>query len=157
MLEQYMLRSSCQLSKVWSSRVAIVPIMSALSAFREDVGIEAPNEKIIKLDMENKRKACCTVSSYNPHTKQIETGLSCAGCQLAREANMDQRYITGLDAELNTVYSRNGFLDHFVWCQQAQKLWRESKDGTVKPRSFPRVCEEGSVWHKPALFMRLSL
>ncbi|KAF2274627.1 uncharacterized protein EI97DRAFT_95024 [Westerdykella ornata] len=86
--------------------------------------------------------ACCALPTYDPQSLQVEYGVSCAGCQLALECDI----ITGeLGADVrDMVYSREGFLKHFIWCEKAQLLWTESVNGAVEPKSMPAVCKEGS-------------
>ncbi|RFN49470.1 cyclin f-box [Fusarium flagelliforme] len=53
----------------------------------------------------------CALPYYDRFTGNVEHGMSCAAC------------------ELDKVYSREGLLEHFKWCQRAQVLWRSSGGG----------------------------
>lgn len=48
---------------------------------------------------------------------RVECGVCCKGCQIALKKRRDR------------VYSREGFLEHFRRCRQAQKLWEASCEG----------------------------
>ncbi|KAF2758787.1 hypothetical protein EJ05DRAFT_464639 [Pseudovirgaria hyperparasitica] len=72
----------------------------------------------------------CALPYYNPLSATLEHGICCAGCQLAIEED-----IIGTEGEdwayeaRDKVYTRDGFLGHFRWCEQAQLLWRARCDG----------------------------
>lgn len=91
--------------------------------------------------------ACCSLPTYDPSQCQIETGISCAGCQLAYEdgISVDGGEWGGDAADM--VYSRSGFLKHFVRCEQAQKLWISSRDGTIEPSKMPHMCKIGGYFN----------
>lgn len=36
------------------------------------------------------------------------------------------------------VYDHEGFLEHFQWCGEAQRLWKSSKRGKVRPKGMPK-------------------
>ncbi|KAL2133610.1 hypothetical protein VTI74DRAFT_2048 [Chaetomium olivicolor] len=65
---------------------------------------------------------------------RVQRGLCCNGCQIS--AGKD-RWMHG-DLEgygirhlRNRVYSRDGYLEHFRWCREAQALWKASRGGTL--------------------------
>lgn len=86
----------------------------------------------------------CALPYYDRRSSRVEHGVSCAGCQLALEKD-----IIGSEGEdwpfeaRNKVYSRNGFLDHFRWCQQAQVLWNSSGQGSNQPPELPEFARTG--------------
>lgn len=129
-----------------SSRMTIVPMQSASAAFSDENAGTGPTQDLIDgLDTRPALTfmACCALPSYDPQTKRIETGISCAGCQLALQDDI----ITGTkdwcyDVR-DKVCSRSGFLSHFEWCEQAQALWLESKNGTIEPPRLPQSCKTG--------------
>ena len=53
----------------------------------------------------------CALPYYDKLTGDVEHGMSCAGCKLDK------------------VYSREGLLEHFKWCKQAQLLWKSTHGG----------------------------
>ncbi|KAK4044866.1 hypothetical protein C8A01DRAFT_42475 [Parachaetomium inaequale] len=65
---------------------------------------------------------------------QIQHGVSCTGCQISVEKNVAMHgdmagyYIADLR---DRVYSRDGYLEHFKWCREAQIWWDSSVGGTV--------------------------
>jgi hypothetical protein len=65
---------------------------------------------------------------------QVQHGVSCTGCQISVEKNAAMRGdIAGYDISdlRDRVYSRDGYLEHFKWCREAQILWDSSVGGTV--------------------------
>ncbi len=126
-----------------TKRIRIVPTQSFLSAFiKQYDGIIPPQDKVNQFfrDSTFTYMACCALPSYNLRTNQIENGISCAGCELALQAE----FIAGPWAKdvRDIVYSRSGFLEHFVWCEQAQALWLDSNGGTVEPSRLPDMCKK---------------
>jgi hypothetical protein len=132
-----------------SSRMTIVPMQSALAAFRkENAGIEPEQDMIDGLDTRPALifMACCALPSYNLQTKRIENGISCAGCQLGSVNGMSSEAGVGDCVARDKVYSRADFLRHFEWCEQAQALWLESQNGTIEPPSLPSRCKKGGYF-----------
>jgi hypothetical protein len=127
-------------------RMTSLPVQSALSAYSEENGGTSPAPDTIgKLYIQRIFifMACCALPSYNPQTRQIENGVSCAGCQLALEDGISTGTGNCAYDIRDMVYSHDGFLQHFAWCEQAQALWLESNDGTVEPRRLPYRCKRG--------------
>jgi hypothetical protein len=132
-----------------SSRITAVPINVALSIYRHENGGAEPSEEMT--DKLGKQPilsfmACCAFPSYSPQNGHIEYGVSCAGCQLAIEIDITSD--TGVWAAdiRDMVYSQRGFLDHFIWCEQAQKLWLESDGAAVRPPAYPYACTTGGYF-----------
>ncbi|KAJ3562267.1 hypothetical protein NPX13_g8628 [Xylaria arbuscula] len=88
----------------------------------------------------------CALPHYNTQKKELERGLSCAGCELnaagrlwaARRAwNPWIPGISWIPRDVDEVrwtiyskiYTRARFLEHFRWCKQAQRMWNLSKGG----------------------------
>ncbi|RAH57214.1 hypothetical protein BO85DRAFT_520670 [Aspergillus piperis CBS 112811] len=68
----------------------------------------------------------------DPETGEIDRGVSCRGCQWRFEqVSSDERSFGSLSAPRDKVYSKYWFLVHFWGCTHANKLWKESKEGTV--------------------------
>ncbi|KAH7128834.1 hypothetical protein B0J11DRAFT_525926 [Dendryphion nanum] len=132
-----------------SSRITIVPTQSAVSAFSEENGGARPAQDMVdKLYVQPilTFMACCALPSYNLQTNQIESGISCAGCQLALQDGISTGTGDWASDVRDMVYSRSGFLEHFVWCEQAQVLWLDSNDGTVEPSKLPYSCKKGGYF-----------
>lgn len=54
--------------------------------------------------------------------------LSCEGCKLDRHPT-NQRKDTLMQPAISwRVYDRDGFLEHFRWCKQAQIVWEEQRE-----------------------------
>lgn len=80
---------------------------------------------------------------YDSTTFEAEDGISCKGCQVRLEATLGI-----MDAQdRDRVFSRAGFLTHFLQCREAQELWDSSESGT-KPTSEPNVTRSGGFLHK---------
>lgn len=78
----------------------------------------------------------CALPYYDARTGQVEEGVSCAGCQLlvANGCVMREMPFWSWAYEArNTLYSRDGFLEHFWRCKQAQRRWNESDEGKKLP------------------------
>lgn len=135
--------------KMYSRRIVVVPILSAWSAFNNrHVDIPTPLDMMIHLNAKEIDcfKACCALPSYNTQTRQIETGVSCSGCQSALEDCLSTAINWDSNWAYNAremVYSNSGFLEHFSWCRKAQDLWLESNDGKVEPPGLPNFCKKG--------------
>ncbi|KAF5981379.1 cyclin f-box [Fusarium coicis] len=91
----------------------------------------------------------CALPYYNKVTSNVEHGMSCAGCQLTLEKD-----IIGARGEKwafqarDKVYARDGFLEHFRWCEQAQLLWKSSCGGRNKPAELPEVARRGGYFNE---------
>lgn len=81
--------------------------------------------------------ASCALPYYDRRTGGVERGVPCAGCQLAIEKDIvggGEKWPYGAR---NKVYARDGFLEHFRWCEQAQRLWISSDGGSIEPAELP--------------------
>ncbi|KAL2015245.1 hypothetical protein VTK56DRAFT_5951 [Thermocarpiscus australiensis] len=91
----------------------------------------------------------CGLPYYDRRTDKVEYGMSCAGCQLALEKGVigsrGERW--ALEAR-DKVYSQDGFLDHFRWCEQAQLLWRLSDNGNKRPTELPEAARRGGYFNE---------
>jgi hypothetical protein len=85
-------------------------------------------------------KGACVLPYYDRETDQIERGVCCAGCLLAAEKDRISMDITKWESRArDTVYARDGFLEHFKWCEFAQRLWISSEEGSRQPPDLPRA------------------
>lgn len=132
-----------------SSRVTIVSTVSALSAYREEhAGVEASEAMIKQLNTQQSLAfmACCTLPSFNLQTGQAQSGVSCAGCQVAVEESITTFTGAWTGEVRDAVYSHAGFLKHFTYCEQAQLLWISSNGGTRQPPKLPYNCQKGGYF-----------
>ncbi|KAJ5735590.1 uncharacterized protein N7483_000715 [Penicillium malachiteum] len=99
---------------------------------------QAPRVSLVDRNQKFNFMSSCALPYYDKVTGKVERGISFAGCQLAIEKNIVTTASTKFifDAR-DKVYARDGFLDHFKWCEQAQILWKSSAEGAKKPTEIP--------------------
>ncbi|KAK7403642.1 hypothetical protein QQX98_010607 [Neonectria punicea] len=68
-------------------------------------------------------EASVTMPSFNPKTGEIQTGVSCKGCQVAMKLSPSEEAFE----HRRRVYSREKFLEHFDECAHAKKIWASSQ------------------------------
>lgn len=91
----------------------------------------------------------CALPYYDTQSSKVENGVSCAGCQLALEKD-----IIGTRGEKwafearDKVYAKDGFLEYFRWCEQAQLLWRSSSAGNNLPADLPEAAQRGGYFNE---------
>ncbi|KAH7165899.1 F-box domain-containing protein [Dactylonectria macrodidyma] len=68
-------------------------------------------------------EASTTLPSFNPKTGEVQTGVSCKGCQVAMKISPSEQAFK----LRQRVYSRQKFLDHFQQCSHARKIWESSQ------------------------------
>jgi len=122
-------------------RVILASTEVTVLAFKGEKGVDLGRLSLLPL---HAFKACSALPTYNLQTRQFEIGVSCSGCQLAIKERIISGYWAG-DMR-DKLYSRREFLKHLVWCEQAQNLWLESKDGTVEPPNLPHICKAGDYF-----------
>ncbi|ATY58575.1 Cyclin-like F-box [Cordyceps militaris] len=130
------------------SRIAVICVHQAVSLVKKNA--PAP-WKPVGSSRSNKLNFMGAVALpyYDKGTGRVEYGLSCAGCQLAIEKD-----IIGTRGEQwafearDKVYSRDGFLEHFRWCEQAQRLWRSSSEGGQRPSELPEAARRGGYFNR---------
>ncbi|EHK15319.1 uncharacterized protein TRIVIDRAFT_38294 [Trichoderma virens Gv29-8] len=90
----------------------------------------------------------CALPHYDGQTGKVEHGVSCAGCQLALEKDIiGSRGDKWAFEARDKVYSQDGFLEHFRWCEQAQLLWRSSSEGRNRPAELPEGARRGGYFN----------
>jgi hypothetical protein len=135
---------------VHKSRIAIVSVHQAILVCRRRSHAlaqtqPASSERNQKFNL----MGSCALPYYDERTGKVEHGMSCAGCQLALEKD-----IIGTRGEKwafearDKVYARDGFLEHFRWCEQAQLLWRSSGEGNNRPTELPEAARRGGYFNK---------
>ncbi|KAI0425655.1 hypothetical protein F5Y09DRAFT_93644 [Xylaria sp. FL1042] len=135
---------------VHKSRIAIVSVHQAILICRRQPHARAQAQPA---SSERNQKfnfmGSCALPYYDKLTGKVEHGISCAGCQLALEKD-----IIGTRGEKwafearDKVYARDGFLEHFRWCEQAQLLWRSSGEGNNRPTELPEAARRGGYFNK---------
>lgn len=89
----------------------------------------------------------CALPYYDRRSGRVEHGMSCAGCQLALEKDIiGSRGEKWAFRARDKVYSQDGFLKHFQWCEQAQLLWKSSDGGTKQPAELPEAVRNGGYF-----------
>jgi hypothetical protein len=79
--------------------------------------------------------AATTLGYLDKRSGEVQNGVSCKGCKITFEKALRNRHslstpratlamVSGRDE----VYSRDGFLDHFHSCPEAQMLWKSSME-----------------------------
>ena len=94
--------------------------------------------------------ASCEFPHYDGKAKRLDNAMWCAGCQLAFEKGITPEAVYGdISDELDELfrrckkmYFRPEFLEHFKQCEQAQLLWRKSKEGTIDPAVVYMIARE---------------
>ncbi|KAI1423770.1 hypothetical protein F5Y12DRAFT_785827 [Xylaria sp. FL1777] len=128
------------LGNVYKSRITVVSAHQAVKISGQPPPPRPGNSE------QNQRfnfMAACALPYYDRRTGKVEHGMSCAGCQLALE-----RHIIGYRGESrdfaarDKVYSKDGFLKHFRWCEQAQLLWNSSEEGKIMPPELPEAARQ---------------
>lgn len=130
-----------------NARVESVLSHSTLLAYREEnAGSDPSRDKINHLRQGRPESlhyfdfmACCALPSYEPKFRSIQGGISCAGCQLAVEEDLIPFHDAAEKRDI--VYSREGFIQHFELCKDAQLLWTSSTNGQVEPPKLPYACK----------------
>lgn len=134
---------------VYKSRIAVVSVHQASLIRRQQ-----PHALLQAQPASSERNqnfnfmGSCALPYYDKRTGKVEHGMSCAGCQLALEKD-----IVGARSESwafearDKVYARDGFLEHFRWCEQAQVLWRSSGEGSKRPTELPEVARRGGSFN----------
>lgn len=87
--------------------------------------------------------ASSSLPFLDPITEEIQTGVSCRGCQLVLEAAPSEARFDRRER----VYSREEFLDHFHQCEEARNLWVLSQGGTV-PIEEPFMAQQGGFFNE---------
>ncbi|EXK33786.1 hypothetical protein FOMG_11024 [Fusarium oxysporum f. sp. melonis 26406] len=134
----------------YKSRIAIVSLHQVSLICRQQSYV--PRQAQLASSERNRKfnfMGSCALPYYDSRTGNVEHGMSCAGCQLALEKD-----IIGTKGEKwafearDKLYARDGFLEHFRWCEQAQLLWKSSCEGKTKPTELPEAARRGGYFNK---------
>ncbi|CAK7267023.1 hypothetical protein SEPCBS119000_002331 [Sporothrix epigloea] len=124
-------------------RITVVCVHQAVPVVREDALAQWQPVALPPLNILNFMGAVA-LPHHNAGSGKTEHGLSCAGCRLAFERRIigyrgEQWFLEALDR----LYSQAEFLEHFRWCEQAQRLWISSAEGTAQPSELPVIARLG--------------
>lgn len=87
--------------------------------------------------------ASSSLPYFDPITNQIESGVSCKGCQQAVEDAPSEE----THRRRERVYSREEFMAHFQQCKEARNFWVLSQGGTVPIRE-PFLAKRGGYFNE---------
>ncbi|SCN76309.1 uncharacterized protein FFB20_05233 [Fusarium fujikuroi] len=133
---------------VRKSRITIVSLHQAgLISSREP----QTTGQVYATSSERRRKfnfmGSCALPYYEKVSGNAEHGISCAGCQLALEKDIiGSKGEEWASESRDKVYARDGFLEHFKWCEQAQLLWESSCEGNRRPAELPEGARRGGYF-----------
>ena len=134
---------------VHKSRVTVVSVHQAMSVAGQQTQASAQAQPANSgRNTKYNFMASCALPYYDNRAGRVEHGLSCAGCQLALEKD-----IIGAKGEKwafearDKVYSQDGLLGHFGWCEQAQLLWISSSEGDDQPTELPEAARRGGYFN----------
>ncbi|KAL9566543.1 hypothetical protein ACKAV7_009458 [Fusarium commune] len=134
---------------VHKSRIAIMSLHQATLISRRQSCV--PRQAQLASSERNRKfsfMGSCALPYYDTRTGNVEHGMSCTGCQLALEKG-----IIGAKGEKwafearDKVYARDGFLEHFRWCEQAQLPWKSSCEGNNRPTELPEAARRGGYFN----------
>lgn len=132
---------------VQRDRITIVPVEQAMRASQEQQRalqqIETGSPWFPQ-DPKLAFMASCALPYYDSQDRTTEYGISCPGAQLV----IDKGTISGMALKFvymarDRVYTKDGFLEHFKVCEEAQLLWTSSKEGTIEPPELPQIAKDG--------------
>lgn len=119
----------------------LVSNQAAIAAYREKFPDQEPPAKQVSSVVDQFAfMACCSMPSYSIQSGRLDKGVRCAGCVLGCDnacENTTPKHPWCCSTE-RVEHSRAGFLEHFAWCEHAQKVWMSSKRGTKFPDYYPR-------------------
>ena len=129
----------------YKSRVLLVSCQQALLKWGSRVGLPRMVNKPTRYDF----MGSCALPYFDQAIDKVDYGVSCAGCQLAREKGIWSSNGEGLvTSPANKVYSQEDFLKHFQWCGQAQLLWDSSNEGEDIPPALPFWAKMGGYFNQ---------
>lgn len=141
------------LRKYFHGGFALVSMHRTITALEKQIGEPVPGQKYYGLRARpwHSFAASCAFPVYDPRTRQADSGVSCAGCQLRTQERTHAGAVQDMPYTQfgHMTYLRDEFLEHFGTCEYAQKLWLESKEGTLELSSFPEACRRGDYARPP--------
>ncbi|QGI83520.1 hypothetical protein CEK25_010249 [Fusarium fujikuroi] len=149
-------RKEFHLTKVDLSQLKSFKILSGIYSMEESAGLISSREpqttgQVYATSSERRRKfnfmGSCALPYYEKVSGNAEHGISCAGCQLALEKDIiGSKGEKWASESRDKVYARDGFLEHFKWCEQAQLLWESSCEGNRRPAELPEGARRGGYF-----------
>jgi hypothetical protein len=128
-------------------RTTYVPLQQVEAAYHEEYGGKPiPVWFGTIAECRKAFSSCCALATYDPRSSQVEYGLSCAGCQVFAQDVCSRLYRKWAHLVRDMVYSHSGYLEHFAWCEQAQRLWEDSGQGTKVPEGLPSHYTSGGYF-----------
>ncbi|KIL87304.1 hypothetical protein FAVG1_09008 [Fusarium avenaceum] len=71
----------------------------------------------------------CVMPHLDKQGMLPDNWLSCKGCKLSKHPDNQRDELTDVESAISSrVYDRDGFLEHFRWCEQAQIIWEEQRE-----------------------------
>ncbi|KLP20718.1 uncharacterized protein LW94_2881 [Fusarium fujikuroi] len=144
-------RKEFHLTKVDLSQLKSFKILSGI--FDGGICTREPQTtgQVYATSSERRRKfnfmGSCALPYYEKVSGNAEHGISCAGCQLALEKDIiGSKGEKWASESRDKVYARDGFLEHFKWCEQAQLLWESSCEGNRRPAELPEGARRGGYF-----------
>ncbi|KAF2450029.1 cyclin-like F-box [Karstenula rhodostoma CBS 690.94] len=134
----------------YKHRIICVPTQHVIAAYEKGYNEKpilscfSPPHQKYALDF----KACCVLPVYNPQNRQVEYGVSCAGCEVFLQDVVSRLHQKWAFVARDMVYSHSEYLEHFAWCEQAQLLWEESAHGMREPEGLPMSCKRGGFFER---------
>lgn len=118
---------------------ALVPVRKAIRVLL--AGDMISNATAQKLKLQQGQPAHRFMSAtafpyYDFNSAIVEHGVSCKGCQIRFDKLRDD------PTDQDRSFSRQGFLTHFIECQESSQLWTESREGKSQydEPEFTRRC-----------------
>lgn len=135
---------------VHKSRISIVAVHQAILVCGRQPNVPAQAQPASsKRSKKFNYMGSCALPYYDRSTDKTENGMSCSGCQLALEKDIiGSRGERWAFEARDKVYGRDGFLEHFRWCEQAQLLWILSDEGNNRPTELPEAARRGGYLSK---------
>lgn len=133
---------------VRKARITLVPMEQAMRASKEQQqALRQAEPTRFRQNRKLNFMASCGLPHYDRQNRTTEHGISCAGCQLALEKDIigsrgeEWAYIAR-----DRVHGKEGFLEHFKRCEQAQLLWESSNGGSIVPPELPEGAKNGGYF-----------
>lgn len=155
-LETNQLRSFKSLPGIYTMRQRVLKSRIAIASIHEASLINnwefyLPGQAYAAISRRDKKlnfMGSCALPYYDDITGYVDYGMSCAGCQLGLEKDIIENKAEKRAFEArDEVYSRDGFLEHFRWCEQAQLLYKSSCEGIKTPTELPEAARRGGYFN----------
>lgn len=148
---------SLEEGSVPKTRVVIAPVEQAMKAAEEQqqgVQVAALREAALARFRQDRKltlMSSCALPYYDRQGRTAECGISCAGAQRAIEkAPVGSLAMGGKWANMvqDIIYGKDGFLEHFKSCKEAQLLWESSNEGSIEPPNLPQGAKDGGYFNR---------